>query len=329
MLRCLLATAVLVRVGAFTSSLRPLTGSRACAARLMCSAAADAGAAQEAITASEPDKTMLIHAGSASLPPLVQVPGGFLPLKAVVKPPDADVLWQWEKTRGNMEADTSWASVWPAAANLAALIARTPELVRGLRVCELGSGLGVAGLSAAKAGATTVTLVDREALALHCAMSTAEVCGLRLGPVLSLRRSISLTLSLHPNSNPNQVCGLRTGPVPDGSDDAKAFYAQGSEAAAAAEAEAEAAAGKTAQLRAAMTAAAAREDYAEAAALKQELAALGPAGVVSASMADWSDLAGNGLVVDVVLASEVLYDPREAAPLARSAAALLSVGGTL
>ena len=78
-----------------------------------------------------------------------------------------------------------------------------------------------------------------------------------------------------------------------------------------------------------MTAAAAREDYAEAAALKQELAALGPAGVVSASMADWSDLAGNGLVVDVVLASEVLYDPREAAPLARSAAALLSVGGTL
>ena len=51
---------------------------------------------------------MLIHAGSASLPPLVQVPGGFLPLTAVVKPPDADVLWQWEKARGNVEADTSW-----------------------------------------------------------------------------------------------------------------------------------------------------------------------------------------------------------------------------
>ena len=172
----MLATAILVRVGAFTSSLRPPSGA---AYSRLCSAAADAGAAQEAITASEPDKTMLIHAGSASLPPLVQVPGGFLPLRAVVKPPDADVLWQWEKTRGNMEADTSWASVWPAAANLAALIARTPELVRGLRVCELGSGLGVAGLSAAKAGATTVTLVDREALALHCAMSTAEVvaCG--------------------------------------------------------------------------------------------------------------------------------------------------------
>jgi hypothetical protein len=120
-MRSVIATAVcLVRVGAFTSSLRPLTSrtftgslrplTRTCATypRLMCSAATSAGAAQEAVTASEPDKTMLIHAGSASLPPLVQVPGGFLPLTAVVKPPDADVLWQWEKARGNVEADTSW-----------------------------------------------------------------------------------------------------------------------------------------------------------------------------------------------------------------------------
>ena len=117
-----------------------------------------------------------------------------IPLEKIVKPPDADVLWQWEESRGNTEADPSWASVWPAAACLAGVVAADPKLVEGRRVAELGAGLGIAGLTAAKLGATTVTLIDREALALHCAMSTAA------------------------------ICGLATGPVPDGSDDARAFY---------------------------------------------------------------------------------------------------------
>ena len=38
---------------------------------------------------------------------------------------------------------SSWASVWPAAAGLAALLTASPEIVRGKRVVELGSGLGV------------------------------------------------------------------------------------------------------------------------------------------------------------------------------------------
>ena len=142
------------------------------------------------------EKTVLLHAGDHQMPPLVQIPGGdTLPLlQGIVKPPDTDVLWQWEETRGNLDADCSWASVWPAAANLAAHLEANPCLVKGKRVAELGSGLGVAGLTAAHIGAERVTLVDKEPLALHCAMTTAV------------------------------VCGLPTGPVPDGSDAAVAFY---------------------------------------------------------------------------------------------------------
>ena len=54
-----------------------------------------------------------------------------------------------------------------------------------------------------------------------------------------------------------------------------------------------------------------------------EEAPSGAGGVVSASLASWGALAADGLVVDVVLAAEVLYDPAEAAPLATSAARLL------
>jgi len=198
------------------------------------------------------EKTVLLHPGSRNMPPLVQVPGGDLLLKAIVKPPDVDVLGQWEEERGNTASDSSWGSVWPAAINLAAYIAKNPDLINGQRVAELGSGLAVAGLTAAKMGASTVTLVDREAYALHCAMSTAE------------------------------LCGLPTGPVP-GSEDAIAFYADG----------------------------------------------MAPMSVVSAAMADWGALAGTGLEVDVVLASEILYEDDVPMAVARAAATLLKSGGTL
>ena len=197
-----------------------------------------------------PYRTTVVHPGSAELPPLIEVPGGALPLASIVKPPDADSLWEWELERGNSDADPSWASVWPAAANLANHIAQDATLVRGKRVAELGAGLGVAGLSAAACGAKSVVLIDREPFALHCAMSTAV------------------------------VCGLPTGPVPGTSD------AEGGEEG-------------------------------------------GDKGVVSASVRDWNALASDGLEVDLVLASEVLYDPSQAAPLATCAARLLAKGGTL
>ena len=60
-----------------------------------------------------------------------------------------------------------WAEIWPSGMALAARIARTPEIVNGNRVLELGCGLGVTAIAALKAGADLlVTDYAPEALAL-------------------------------------------------------------------------------------------------------------------------------------------------------------------
>lgn len=118
------------------------------------------------------------------MPPLIECSvAGALPLAKLIKPPDADTLYEWMTVYGDSDGDPSWASVWPAAASLAARIHATPSLVSGKRVVELGSGLGVTGLTAAVAGAESVALIDREPLALHCALSTATCCGLTVGAI--------------------------------------------------------------------------------------------------------------------------------------------------
>ena len=57
-------------------------------------------------------------------------------------------------------ADTG-NSIWDGAVALAKALERQPKLVRGLRVLELGSGRGVAGLAAWLLGAETL-LTDLE-----------------------------------------------------------------------------------------------------------------------------------------------------------------------
>jgi hypothetical protein len=89
----------------------------------------------------------VLHRGDRYLPPLVEVPGVGLPLARIVKPPDPEELWEWscEQHGAGSDMDVTWASVWPAAAALAAHLDGNRHLVEGLRVVELGSGLGVAG----------------------------------------------------------------------------------------------------------------------------------------------------------------------------------------
>ena len=65
-----------------------------------------------------------LHAGDATLPPLVELPAalGRLPLRALVAPPSVDDLWEWCAAYGRSDADPSWARVWPTAAALAAAV---------------------------------------------------------------------------------------------------------------------------------------------------------------------------------------------------------------
>ena len=55
---------------------------------------------------------------------------------------------------GEFDRDPYWCRVWPSALALAELILQNPELVAGKSVCDVGAGLGLAGIAAALAGET-------------------------------------------------------------------------------------------------------------------------------------------------------------------------------
>lgn len=85
---------------------------------------------------------------------------------------------------GIMDADPYWCRTWPSAVALASELLARPELVRGKRVADLGCGLGLAGIAAACAGAAEVVLLDREPLALQCALLSAVATA---GPAVSVQ----------------------------------------------------------------------------------------------------------------------------------------------
>jgi len=138
-----------------------------------------------ALLFAEEDETVVqfLTAGDAALPPLIEVAVkvGNEEIIRVVKPPDMDELWTWYVQTGNMEADPSWGKLWETSKALAAnIVDGTNALVsvNGKRVAELGCGLGLVGLAAAKSGAASVIFCDREPVAIHCALSSAAVSGL-------------------------------------------------------------------------------------------------------------------------------------------------------
>jgi len=90
---------------------------------------------------------------------------------------DCDVVMQMYIDAGQGDRDPYWTCPWPSSIALAQELLQRPELVRGLRVADLGCGLGLAGVAAALAGASEVVFLDREPLALQCAISNAALNG--------------------------------------------------------------------------------------------------------------------------------------------------------
>lgn len=67
-----------------------------------------------------------------------------------------------------------WAFGWAGGAVLAHCVLDRPELVRGRRVADLGTGSGLVAIAAARAGALSVTAVDVDPLAVVAARVNAQ-----------------------------------------------------------------------------------------------------------------------------------------------------------
>ena len=104
----------------------------------------------------------------------------------VVLPVDPAAVEALHRLEGEPEADIVWSEVWPSAFAAADailsgdLLLPQPSLAAP-RVCELGAGVGLAGLAAALAWPNAhVLLTDREPRALWGALASAAANGLRI-----------------------------------------------------------------------------------------------------------------------------------------------------
>jgi len=76
-----------------------------------------------------------------------------------------------------------WAFAWAGGVALSKYLLTKPELVQGKRVLDFGCGSGLAGVVAAKLGATTVDCCDLDELALIAAELNAERNGVKVSGI--------------------------------------------------------------------------------------------------------------------------------------------------
>ncbi len=93
-----------------------------------------------------------------------------------------------------VERPAYWAFCWGSGLGLAQFLLRRPEWVAGKSVVDLGSGSGVAGIAAAKAGAARVIACDTDADARLATGVNAALNGVRLEVAATLPARCDLML---------------------------------------------------------------------------------------------------------------------------------------
>jgi predicted nicotinamide N-methyase len=90
----------------------------------------------------------------------------------------------WRMTEAQAAAiglrEPYWAFCWPGGQALARHVLDQPQLVRGKRVLDFGSGCAVEGLAALRAGAASVLAADIDPMASVAARLNAELNGLAI-----------------------------------------------------------------------------------------------------------------------------------------------------
>ncbi|MCO5548610.1 hypothetical protein L7F22_002070 [Adiantum nelumboides] len=62
---------------------------------------------------------------------------------AIVQPRDVDKVLDMYIKQGRLDGDPYWCRIWPSAIALAEEMLKNTQVVENLRVCDLGSGLGM------------------------------------------------------------------------------------------------------------------------------------------------------------------------------------------
>ncbi|HEY2034992.1 MAG TPA: methyltransferase [Rhizomicrobium sp.] len=95
-----------------------------------------------------------------------------------------EIIPLWRKSEEELEAmgvpPPYWAFAWAGGQALARYILDNPEAVRGKRVLDFGSGSGLVGIAALKAGAASVLTADIDEFAVAAIALNAEANGVVL-----------------------------------------------------------------------------------------------------------------------------------------------------